>query len=78
MLFCILTLAFFSLALPAKVAAKPEKKAAEKQEVSGLELGAELPELQVTNQDGEKVPLAAAEGDQYVLVFFYPKAMTGG
>jgi thioredoxin-dependent peroxiredoxin len=44
----------------------------------GLELGAKLPELKVTNQHGKEIPLAAAEGNRWVFVFFYPKAMTGG
>lgn len=43
-----------------------------------LEIGAALPELEAKNQDGEVVKVAQKEGDQYLFVFFYPKAMTGG
>lgn len=50
----------------------------QQQQVLGLELGAKLPQLNVTNQEGKQVPFAAAEGDRWVFVFFYPKAMTGG
>lgn len=44
----------------------------------GLELGARLPELVVTDQLGKEVPLAAAKGDRWVYVFFYPMALTSG
>jgi len=52
--------------------AAPDKK------TNGLEIGAKLPELTVTNQDGEKVPLTPADDNPLLLVFFYPKALTGG
>jgi len=48
------------------------------QQVLGLELGSKLPKLSVTNQAGEEVPFAAAKGNRWVFVFFYPKALTGG
>ena len=51
---------------------KSEKK------VLGLELGAKLPEIKATTQFGKEVPLAAAKGNRWVFVFFYPKALTGG
>ena len=49
-----------------------------KDKVLGLELGAKLPELQVTTQYGKEIPLAAAKDHRWVFVFFYPKALTGG
>lgn len=52
--------------------ATPQKKAL------GLELGARLPEIVVTNQLGKEVPLAAAKDDPWVYVFFYPMALTSG
>ncbi|YCM43091.1 peroxiredoxin [Verrucomicrobiaceae bacterium 227] len=45
---------------------------------SGLEIGGKLPNLKGKNQDGKEVVLKAAEGDQWMLIFTYPKAMTGG
>ncbi len=44
----------------------------------GLKIGAKLPDLTVKTQDGKEIPLAAAKDHQWVFVFFYPKAMTGG
>ena len=61
----------FGLAALAQVSCSQDKK-------QGLELGAKFPELKVTNQHGKEIPLAAAEGNRWVFVFFYPKAMTGG
>ena len=49
-----------------------------KDKAAGLELGAKIPELKVTTQHGKEIPLAAAEGNKWVFVFFYPKALTGG
>lgn len=43
-----------------------------------LAIGAKIPDLEVTTHDGKTVKLAPAEGDDYLFVFFYPKAMTGG
>lgn len=43
-----------------------------------LEIGANVPDLQVTTTQGKSVKLAAEKGDEYLFVFFYPKAMTGG
>ncbi len=43
-----------------------------------LKIGAAAPDLDVTTQDGKTVKLEAAEGDNYLFVFFYVKAMTGG
>lgn len=45
---------------------------------SGLELGDKLPALKGKNQDGKEVLLKAAEGHQWLLIFTYPKALTGG
>lgn len=43
-----------------------------------LELGANLPELKGTNQDGKEVVIKAGEGHQWLVIFTYPKALTGG
>lgn len=43
-----------------------------------LELGAALPAVTATTHDGASVDLAAAGGKGLVLVYFYPKADTGG
>ena len=55
-----------------------QDKKEQKKKVLGLELGAKLPVLNVLNQKSKEVPLAAAEGNRWVFVFFYPKALTGG
>ncbi len=43
-----------------------------------LEKGADLPRLEGVNQDGEEVVIEAAEGHEWLLIFTYPKALTGG
>ncbi|MFT6178801.1 MAG: peroxiredoxin [Akkermansiaceae bacterium] len=43
-----------------------------------LEIGGKLPELKGKNQDGKGVVLKAAGGNQWLLIFTYPKALTGG
>lgn len=43
-----------------------------------LEIGAKAPELKVTTTKGELVELAPKKGDEYLFVFFFPKALTGG
>ena len=43
-----------------------------------LKVGAKLPELKGKNQDGKEVVLKAADGHQWLVVFTYPKALTGG
>lgn len=43
-----------------------------------LEIGGELPELKGKNQDGKEVVIKAADGHQWLLIFTYPKALTGG
>jgi peroxiredoxin len=45
---------------------------------AGLDLGDKLPALKGKNQDGKEVTLEAAEGHQWLLIFTYPKALTGG
>lgn len=42
-----------------------------------LKIGDKAPDFSLLNQDGEKVQLKDFKG-QYVLVYFYPKAMTPG
>ncbi len=43
-----------------------------------LDLGAPLPAVSGENQAGETVKLIPAKDHQWLLVFFYPKALTGG
>lgn len=43
-----------------------------------LEIGSSLPKLKGVNQDGKEVELKAAEGNPWLVIFTYPKAMTGG
>lgn len=43
-----------------------------------LKIGGDLPALKGKNQDGKEVVMAAAEGHQWLLIFTYPKALTGG
>ena len=43
-----------------------------------LKVGAKLPELKGKNQDGKEIALKAADGDQWMVIFTYPKALTGG
>ena len=43
-----------------------------------LETGAKLPAVTVPDQDGKPVDLAAAGGQGWTLVYFYPKADTPG
>lgn len=43
-----------------------------------LEIGKELPQLKGTNQDGKEVAIKAADDHQWLFIFTYPKALTGG
>ncbi len=43
-----------------------------------LKTGDELPKLEGTNQDGKVVKLEAGKDHKWLLIFTYPKAMTGG
>ena len=43
-----------------------------------LEVGAKLPVLKGKNQDGKEVVVEAADGHVWLLIFTYPKALTGG
>ena len=43
-----------------------------------LKTGDDLPKLEGTNQNGKVVKLEAAEGHKWLLIFTYPKALTGG
>lgn len=45
---------------------------------SALEIGDPLPEMKGKNQDGEEAVMKAADGNQWLLIFTYPKALTGG
>ena len=42
-----------------------------------LKVGAKLPELKGKNQDGKEIAIKAADGDQWMVIFTYPKALTG-
>jgi peroxiredoxin len=43
-----------------------------------MKVGTKLPELKGKNQDGKEVVIKAAEGHQWLVIFTYPKALTGG
>lgn len=43
-----------------------------------MDLGALLPVVSGKNQAGKKVKLVPAKDHKWLLVFFYPKALTGG
>lgn len=43
-----------------------------------LDLGALLPDVSSKNHLGKVVKIGAAKENQWLLVFFYPKALTGG
>lgn len=43
-----------------------------------LKNGAALPAVEAKNHLGKTVKIEAKDGDDYLLVFFYPKALTGG
>ncbi|MGJ8697496.1 MAG: hypothetical protein ACSHYF_14360 [Verrucomicrobiaceae bacterium] len=43
-----------------------------------LEMGAKVPEVSGTNHHGNEVQIAPAPEQEWLLVFFYPKALTGG
>ena len=43
-----------------------------------LKAGASLPKVEAKNHLGKTVKIEPKEGDDYLLVFFYPKALTGG
>ena len=45
---------------------------------SGLEVGDAVPKLKGKNHLGKEVPLEASSGHQWLLIFTYPKALTGG
>ncbi|MGZ0656674.1 peroxiredoxin [Coraliomargarita sp. W4R72] len=43
-----------------------------------LEIGSSAPQLQASNDQGDRIDLGAALSSGTTLVFFYPKAMTSG
>ncbi len=43
-----------------------------------LKIGDGLPKLEGTNQDGKVVKLEGAKDHKWLLIFTYPKALTGG
>lgn len=43
-----------------------------------LEVGVKVPAVQATNQDGKRIDLSAELAEGITLVYFYPKASTGG
>ena len=43
-----------------------------------LDIDAKLPELKGKNQDGKEVTIKAVDGHQWLVIFTYPKALTGG
>lgn len=61
---------------PAKKAA-PVKSAPVKAAPAVLAVGSVAPDFKLLNQDGKEVQLSSLKG-QYVVVYFYPRAMTPG
>jgi thioredoxin-dependent peroxiredoxin len=45
---------------------------------SGLEIGDKVPDFKATADDGSTWQLKENVGDKYLVVYFYPAAMTGG
>ncbi len=43
-----------------------------------LKTGDLLPDLEGTNQKGEVIKIAPKDGDEWLLIFSYPKALTPG
>lgn len=64
---------------PKKVAPKKvaKKKVATNAPHSVLSVGTKAPDFKLLNQDGKEVSLSSLAG-QYVVVYFYPRAMTPG
>lgn len=43
-----------------------------------LAIGDDLPEMKGVNQDGKEVAVEPAEGNDWLVIYTYPKALTGG
>ncbi len=46
--------------------------------MKAVQEGKKIPAISLFNQEGEKISLKNYLGDQYLLLYFYPKAMTPG
>lgn len=45
---------------------------------ASLTIGDDLPEMKGLNQDGKEVVVGPAEGNDWLVIYTYPKALTGG
>ncbi|MEN8772303.1 MAG: hypothetical protein ABF379_03980 [Akkermansiaceae bacterium] len=43
-----------------------------------LKVGTKLPDLKGKNQNGKEIAIKAVDGHQWLVIFTYPKALTGG
>ncbi len=74
MLRCLSLLFLAALCLPAWSAeAKKDEPVKE-----ALKVGDVLPELTTTDENGQALKLSSFKGKSGVVIFFYPKAFTGG
>ena len=76
----ILGVAFVAAAaLAAACAALAQEAGKEKAMASGpIAVGAEAPDFRLNDQEGKGVRLADFRGKRWVVLAFFPKAMTGG
>jgi len=64
--------------LVAAVAFAQEKGKEKAMETKLIEAGAEAPDFRLNDQAGNGVRLSSFRGKKWVVLAFYPKAMTGG
>jgi len=67
-----------NLVLAALVAAALLGGAAMAEEKKGVAVGAEVPDFRLNDHEGKAVRLAELGGKGWVVLAFYPKALTGG
>ncbi len=51
---------------------------AQSKEKESIEVGAGMPDFRLNDQDGKAVRLSEFEGKSWVVLAFFPKALTGG
>jgi cytochrome oxidase Cu insertion factor (SCO1/SenC/PrrC family) len=51
---------------------------AQSKEKAGVEVGAEVPDFRLNDHEGKAVRLSDFRGKSWVVLAFYPKALTGG
>ena len=67
-----------NLVLAALVAAALLGGAAMAEERKGVAVGAEVPDFRLNDHEGKAARLADLRGKAWVVLAFYPKALTGG